>query len=718
VYGQRWNITGLAITVSIVAALVVMSMRPVYRAASMLMIEAQQANLVSIEEVYGLGSAHREYFATQFEILKSRELAERVAVNLDIRHHPDFDPDQQKPLLVFRLRSLFGGGDTPEEVPEDIKLAAAVDAFAGKLTIWPVRNTQLVYVIFESHDPELAAAVVNEMASVYIASHLDAKLEVTQQAAVWLSERLQGLKQNLEQSESALQEYRDQEELVDIQGVKTLAARELDELTEDLVEARARRTQADSIYTQVRLLDERSPEALASLPAVLSHPLVQRLKEEEANAEQTVAELSRRYGPKHPKMIAAKSKLVSATDNLQKQVLNVVDGVENDFELATSSERALAAQLAQAKSRVQEINRKEFRLRELQRDLQTNRQLYDMFFTRVRETDEAGGMEVAHARVVDRGVVPRSPVKPRKTLTVAVAFLASLVAGVFLAFLKDALDSSLKTPEDIEERLSVPLLGAIPIVPIVEPDGPLLAIVEDRHSAFAESVRTVRTALLLSGLEKGEKLTVITSSVPGEGKSTLTINLAAALGQMEKTLIIDADLRRPVLARTCGLLANTPGLSNYIAGTADLGECVQTFEAAGVDILPAGVIPSNPLELISSGRFNELLEVLKDSYERIIIDSAPTHAVSDALVLASYADSVIYMIRADATPYKLVKQGIQRLVDSNAPVAGVVLNEFDARKAARMYGDQYDYSRYDNYYGGGGEGEEIHPHQGESPRVA
>jgi succinoglycan biosynthesis transport protein ExoP len=203
---------------------------------------------------------------------------------------------------------------------------------------------------------------------------------------------------------------------------------------------------------------------------------------------------------------------------------------------------------------------------------------------------------------------------------------------------------------------------------------------------------------VLSGLDKPHKITVITSSVPGEGKSTLSINLAAAMGQMEKTLLIDADMRRPTLAKACELPPNTPGLSNFIAGTAELSACVHRYEAAGVDVLPAGVIPSNPLELISSPRFVKTLEALKARYDRIIIDSAPTQAVSDAFVLASYADALIYVIKADATPYTLAKHGIQRLQNSNAPVTGVVLNQFDVAKAPK-YGGDYDYGGYYDYYG-------------------
>ena len=697
---NKWNILSLAAVVSIIVALVVMAMRPVYQSTITLMIESEQAKVVSIEEVYGLGSGNKEYYLTQFEILKSRGLAERVVKELDIRHHADFNPDLKKPRFGFNWRDYWPVETEQIEATEEQKLVGVVDGFMGSLSVAPVRNTQLVKVSFEAYDPKLAAAVVNKMAGVFVDSHLEAGLEASQKAVSWLSGRLEGLKSKLEEAEQNLQAYRDSAELVDVSGVKTLAARELDEITSNLVTARRARTETESIYTQVQSVNRSSVEALASLPAVLNHSSVRDIKNEQAKAQQTVAELSQRYGPLHPKMIAAQSKLETSTRNLATQTIRVVSSVEKDYRVAQASERALERQLANAKSRVQTINRKEFKLRELERDVQTNRQLYDMFFTRIKETDEAGGMESAHARVVDPGIVPRGAIKPRKTLSVILAFMASIVVGVLLVFLLDALDNTLKSPADVEERLKVPMLGAIPLVEgMKNMTSPLTVFMDENKGNFAESIRTIRTGLILSGLDKPHQITVVTSSVPSEGKSTTSISLAASLGQMEKTLLIDADMRRPALAKVCKFAPNTPGLSNFVAGTSELEDCIHRFEEAGVDVMTAGLIPSNPLELISAQRFVKALEALKEQYDRIVIDSAPMHAVSDALVLASYADALVYVVKSDATPYTVARNSIQRLLNSNAPVTGVVLNQFDARKAPKYGGDYYYYGGYYDYYG-------------------
>lgn len=720
VWGYKWNILALASIVSIIAILVALPMRPVYQSTATILIEKQTARVVSIEEVYSGGGADWEYLPTQVEIMRSRALVERAVDKLDIRHHPDYDPDIEREAaglfswftpvawVTGGIKAVLGGvGLAPPTVElaaeseEALKHDAVVDAVAGGMSIGLMSDTQLATVSFEAHDPKLAADVVNTIAEQFIESHLDGKLAASQKAISWLSERMEVLRGNLNTAEQNLQAYRDDAGLVEVSGVKTVSANELEEVSKQLVLARRARTEAESVYNQVQSLGTTAPRDLVGIPAVLSHSLVQNFKQMEADAQREVSELRKRYGPLHPKMIAAVSQRDSAQRDLYRQIEKVVAGVAQDFELARQNELALQGQLAAVKGTLQDINRKEFRLRELQRNVETNRQLYDMFFSRLKETDQASGLEAAHARVIDPGQVPRSPIKPRKTLIVSLAFILATMAGVGLALLLDFLDNTLKSPGDVEERLQVPVLGAIPMIKSVDSKLPLTAFLEQKQSSFAEAVRTVRTGLVLSGLDQPHKIIVVTSSVPGEGKSTVSISLASALGQMENTLLIDADMRRPTLAKVCHLPPNSPGLSNYVAGTASLDECIHHHEAADVDVLIAGLIPSNPLELLSSQRFVEVLEQFKQRYSRIIIDSGPMQAVSDALVLASYADSVVYVAKADSTPHTLARHCLDRLLHSNAPVTGVVLNQFDASKAAKYGGGYYHYGGYYDHYGDG-----------------
>ncbi len=691
---HKWSIAGLSAVVTLLTVMVVFSMKPVYQATTTVLIESEQAKVLSIEDVYGLNTANKEYYLTQFEILKSRDLAERVIRRLKLDVHPLFDPRQQE--AGFSLRALIPV-DSGEAAPTEQEIFdSVVESFTEGLSISPVRKTQLVKIHYQSTDKALAARITNTLADVYIESHLEAKLSVTKKAADWLSTRLGDLRSTLQSSESRLQDYREEAELVDVKGVQTFDASELEELTKRFVEAKNQRSETETIYSQVQALGGApSAEQLMAIPSVLRHPLIQNLKESQAEADREVAELSRRYGPKHPKMIAANSEAAVALKELRRQIERVGRGIGTDYRAAQQNERAIEAQLAESKKRFQGVNRKEFKLRELEREVETNRHLYDMFLTRSKETDETGGMQAAHARVIDPAVPPRHPVKPKKKLIVLLAMVVSAMFGVVVAFLLDALNNTVRTPDDVEEKLHASMLGFLPFIKSNKSEQAFEGFLSDSKGNFAESIRTIRTGLMLSAIDEPHKITVITSSVPNEGKSTVSLNLAEAVGQMEKVLLIDADMRRPTLAKTLNLPRSAPGLSNIVANTAEFKECVHKLGDTTVDVLTSGMIPTNPLELLSSKRFSQVLQKLSEHYDRIIIDSAPTHAVSDALVLSTYADALVYVVKADDTAAPLAAKGIKRLKEVGAPITGVVLNKVDVDKSS-SYGSYYA-GYYQNY---------------------
>ncbi|NLZ79366.1 MAG: polysaccharide biosynthesis tyrosine autokinase, partial [Gammaproteobacteria bacterium] len=324
----------------------------------------------------------------------------------------------------------------------------------------------------------------------------------------------------------------------------------------------------------------------------------------------------------------------------------------------------------------------------------SNRALYDTFVTRLKEASATSDLDSATVRIVDRANIPTAPIKPKKALIVALAtFLAALI-GVGLVLLLEALNNTFKSTEEIENTLNLPVLGLLPLVSKADRSQVANLFNTDSNKSFSESIRTIRTGVVLSAMEEPHKILVVTSSVPGEGKSTVAANLAYALGQMENVLLIDADMRRPTLAKNFGFPVGTPGLANLIAGTAKLEECIKNVD--GVDMLSAGSVPPDPLELLSSPRFAEVIQYLREKYDRVIIDSPPTQAVSDALVLGTLANALIYVIRSDSTAKPLVVKGIGQLLQSNAPVTGIVLNQVDIKKAMK---NGYNYGGYYDYYG-------------------
>jgi len=703
---HKWAILALAFAITLATGMLVFSMEPVYKASASLVLESEEANVVNVEQVYGLGLGgdSYEYSQTQFEILKSRSLAERVVRKLKLYEHPAFLPKaavKEKPWYHVDLKALLpvANKEPPVQLTAEEKQEQLIQAITGSvaegLTVTPVEYSMIVYLGFDSTNPQLAAQIVNAIAQEFIDSNLETRVSGTVQATGWLSERLEELKENLRVSELALQDFREREGLVSLEGVTGLGGNELKTLSQRMEDARKARIEAQNIRDDVQNMPSASTTQLMTIPAVMQHPVIRDLTREKSDAERKVAELTKRYGPKHPKMIAARSDLNAADSALATEVRNVVSGISREYELARRNEQQLQATWEASKTEVQDFNRKEFQLQELQREVNTNRELYDIFFTRIKSVSETGGFAKPHARIVDQAMVPAAPFKPNKRLSIILAFILGLMLGCGIAILLDILDNTVKSPDDVQDKLGAPLLGTIPKMK-VDKSGQFEQYWQQPQSQFAEALRTLRTGVVLSALDNPAKIIVVTSTVPGEGKSTLALNLGAALAQMENTLVIGADLRRPSLARICGLTPNHAGLTHFVSGAAKLEDCIEHLPALNLYVMPAGIIPPNPLEMISSKKFVQALKYLRERFDRIVIDSAPVQAVSDALILASNADSVIYVVKADSTSATLAQRGIASMVASNEPLTGVVLNMFDPKKAHGYYGGKY--YQYGEYY--------------------
>lgn len=697
----KWRILSLAVIITLLTAVIVFSITPQYKATATLLIQAEQANVVSIEEVYGIDSGRQDYLFTQFEILKSNDIARRVVEKLGLVNHPEFDPDQQPKKFNFnaKLRELLPF--LPQQIENlsaqeklRIKKREVVESFVSRLTISPIRKTQLVNISFVSMSPFLAAEVGNVLAEVYIESHLEAKLNMTEKASSWLNERLSILKTKLDLSESTLQAYQNKEQLVDIDGIKGLEAKELQDVTRQLSEARQRLKQSEQLYSLVQS-KRNDISLLIALPEVLNHKLIQNVNEAAQIARTKVSELQGIFGPKHPIMIAAQSELRSVNKNLTNQVKLLLSGISNEYESAKTNEISLAKAVNEKRQYFRELSSIDSKQKELKREVETNQQLYNAFFTRLKETKEVGEFQSANARLVDAALPPLFPSNPKKKLIISLAFVVSIGLGIILAFLFELLNDGIRSVDDVENKLKQRMLGLLPLQKLPRKVGlPLRLFFDAKEHAFGESIRTLRTSLLLLNIEHEAKVISVSSSVPAEGKTSVSINLSFALAQLESVLLIDADMRRPSIAKTFELPAYQPGLSNVISGTHDVSECIVKDEVSGVDILTAGSLPPNPQELLASREFDKLIESAKQQYDRIVIDTAPTQAVSDAVLVAKQSDSLIYVVKADSTREKMIKAGLSRLMQAGVRIDGIVLNQVDL-KAAAKYGEYTGY--YDQY---------------------
>lgn len=696
---NKWRILALVALVGLIATLYAYSLKPIYRSAATVLVEGSRPKGAgaSMDDLYvAYTGTTRDYYLTQFEIIKSREFAERLVRVMGLAKHPEFDGSRASKSWFAALMPASGGGGLPSKASEEEIFDGVVGAVMARTSLQPVRNTQLVKVNFDSGDPDLAARVPNTLATIYIVADLEARMESTRRTTEFLARQSEGLKEKLVQSETALQRYREREKIVEVKGVSLAgASRQLEELSSSLVDARRKRADLEAAYEQVNAARQgKTADSLESLPYLLRHPLVQRAKEAESEAERRLSDASKRYGPDHPRMVAAQAELKAARENLTRQVNTVAQGVAKDYELARANETAIERALGRAKGDIQSHNRKEFELQSLERDVAANRQLYDTFMQRSKES-RAGDMQTAIARIVDEARPPKGPFGPNKGLIVGLSVLAALLAGVSLALLIERLNNRVKASHEVESKLGVRALGVLPVTK-VEPDAPLERMFrESNQNAFSESIRTIRSSVLLSGLQSPHKVVLLTSSVPEEGKTTLATNLAFAFSQVKKTLLIEADMRRPKLARILGQERNRPGLAELVAQGLPLGECVYQAPDSQMHVLQSGRVPPNPLELISSPGMELAMERLKEEFEVIVIDSPPVQLVSDAVMLSQLVTSVLFVVRADSTPYPVARHALSRLHRVDAPVLGVVLNQIDLEKADNYYGE---YSGYGNRY--------------------
>ena len=696
---RKWWLVGCAAACAMLAAFAVSFVTPYYRATVTLMIEQSKAKLVSIEEVYSGVSPNREHYQTQAEMLRSPALATRVIEKLGLNTHPEFDPRQRKPSALAAW--LPGAREEPSAAAwtDDRVKATVLNDFVKRITIEPVRLTQLVKVGFDAADPELAARVANAIAAAYIDADIEIRSRMRQRATDWLADRLSDLKGGLENSERSLQEYREREGLPDTKGLaQSGVVRQLEVLSTALNDATARRIDAEANYRQVTA----AKDNLTSLPVILRNTGVDRLKDLEGQAEKRLAELSERYGPEHSRIVQAREQLQQARENLKRGIAQVTASFAKEYQGALAQERAAERALGAAKGSVQQMNRKEFQLEALEQDLGANRQIYDKFMNRYRETRAASDTQSSVvARVIDPAVRPDGPYKPRVREIVAGGFAAGLMLAAIIALLLERLNSTVKTGDEVEQKLGLPTLAVVPLLTGDSASHAGRYYLENPSSVFAEAIRTARTSILLSAIDATNKVLLVTSSVPSEGKTSFALNLALAHAQTKKTLLIEADLRRPSVAKQLALDTTKPGLTSLFSGDATFPECVQRVEGSSLYVLPAGATSENPLELLSSARFRQLIERVSAACEVVIIDSPPVHLVSDAVVLSTLSTGVLFVVKADETPYPVARRCIRALHEAGAPIIGVALNQLDFTKADRYYGAYTGYAKeYGIHHGG------------------
>ncbi len=710
---RKWAVLGVVASAVIGTALYVLMQPALYSSTVSLLVEPSGPNVMSaaVEEVYAPINVNIEYYKTQYEILKSHQVLREAVVGLNLKAHPEYSPKPLGPLeswfaevksMVESVVASLVTSSTGQEavLPESEVERRLVESFKGHVEVKPVRNSRIVRVTVESTDPQLAAAAANTIASVYISRSLAMKIGATEQATRWTARRVEELCKKVEQSEERLHVYASRYGLVNVDARRRLGTQKLSELNAQLVRTETKRAEAEARFKQIASVVG-SPGKMESSAEVLASALIQNLRTQEVQAAQKVAEQSEKYGPKHPAMVQARSEMAEVQAMLQNEIKKIYGSVKAEYQVALARERVIRSALSNQKAAVMDSGRHEVQYGILEREVKSNRQLYDVFLNRMKETVIVAEIQTGNIYVADPAIVSLVPVKPRKRLAVLLAAFLGLFSGVGLAFFLDYMDSTLKSPEDIPTYLpGVAYLGLLPVFSESRKSSGAVELVthEAPQSAFAEHIRTIRTSLVLSAADKPPSSILVTSAVEEEGKSTFATNLAIALAQLgHPSVLIEGDLRKPNLHKIFGLKV-TRGLSHYLAGKAGVQEIRQPTMVPNLQVIPCGAIPPNPAELLQSKHMKDLLEALEKEGAHVVVDSTPVLAVADPIILGHCVDGVILVIRAAHTAHQTASMAARTLREGGTKVLGVVLQRLSTRELSSYYSAYYPYSDK-KYYG-------------------
>lgn len=695
---RKWTAITFFTVVVTTVLIATFLMKPVYRAAVTIKIDKENPNVLAFKDVYAVERVEDDYYQTQYKVLKSRSLAKRVIRSSKLDKNPEFAP-KENPIENNPDNDKKRGNsrNVDEEGDQNI-----IDAFLSRVAVEPVTRSRLVKVSFDAYSSELSASVANTIARSYIDFNVESKFEATQQARDWLEKQIQDIKAKVENSEEKLNEYAAKNGIIFItgrvtdpkggQGGEDIITKRLAELSTHLIQATSDRISREALYNE-----SREGEA-ESNSIVLGNSLILAIKKDRAVLESEYSQLSRLYKSDYPKMVRLKEQIEQVKAQIDAETKKIVSGIKKDYEAAVKRENYLKSTIEKYKEDALKINEKMVQYLILKREVDTNKELYSGLLQRLKETGVSASLTTSNIQILDRAEVPRSPSKPNKRMNLLLSIMTGLFGGIGLAFFLEYLDNTVKSPDDLEKRIMLPSLGIVPYSSEADKESPYALIAsEDKKSPLSEAYRSIGTYIQFSSAARPPKTMLITSPRNSEGKTTTAVNTAVTLAQSYgKGVIIDADMRKPRLHKIFDV-DNSNGLSAFLTGNVEFGDSlIQRTKAANLDVIPSGIIPPNPSELLSSNHMRDLLTRLFPLYSFIIIDSPPVLGLSDALIISTITDGVIMVVKAGETPRDAAVQTRKLLQGVNAKILGVVLNGI--QESDLKYGSYSYYYSYAYYY--------------------
>ncbi|HEV2289479.1 MAG TPA: polysaccharide biosynthesis tyrosine autokinase [Candidatus Acidoferrales bacterium] len=700
---HQWMILTFLLTVVTIVTIASFKMKPVYLASARVEVDREVENPLPFQNAdsYDMYIDLDTYIETQTKILQSETLAMKTIRAMDLARYPEF------------------GGNPAElaNIGPNQQVPAILGQFLSRLSVKRVPNSRLIEVQFAAEDPQLAALVVNTHLQTYKEENFKSRYDSTMQASDFLSSELEDLRQKMESSENAEVNYERDNQIWMVDANQNTTTQKLADLSHALTEAQTELALKEASYELAH-----SPNA-DSLPAVLTSPVVQDLVKQKSVVDVQYAQALSQFGPNYPKVQILKAQ----EDNLNKQLATakqaIIHQIDDEYAETQAREVLLERDLNHQEALADNMAQKLVQYNLLKRDADTNKELYDGLLQKLKEAGISAGLRSSNIRVVDPALVPSTPAQPQKARNILLSLLVGLVGGCGLAFLREYLDNTVKSPDDVQILTGLPSLAVVPaltngsarraLAGISRSAGALSNVSDSRvefismqqpKSMVSEAFRGLRTSLLLSQAEHPPQVILVTSALPQEGKTTAAANLAVTLAQLgDRTLLADCDLRKPGVHSALDLLngrGNVIGLSSYLAGVSPLRDIIVPHPTvANLDAIPTGPVPPNPADLLSSHRMGDAIEDLRHIYKFIVIDSPPILAATDAVITSALADGVLLVVRSRSTPKEALTRTRELLSSVKGRILGVILNRVDSGEPDYYYSYRY----YPDAYGHGDE---------------
>jgi len=699
---HQWLILSFLLAVVTIVSIATFRMQPVYSTTARVEIDRENSNVLPFQgaDAYDYIMDSDNYIETEAKILTSETLALQTIRSTGLASHPEYS-SSEGPSEALASGSLANH-----------KRPAELAAFLGSLSVRRVPNSRLLDVTFESTDPQLAARVVNAHIENFREQNFRSRYQAIAQASSWLADQLDELKVKVQKSEDARLEYERKNQIWELDDKQNITTQRLADLNKELTDAQSERMKKQALYEFAKSADA------DSVPEMRNDIVLQDLNKKRSEVSAQYSDSLAQYGPNFPKVQRLQGQSKEIEQLIEGEKKAIIEQMGNDFNAARQREMLLSQALDQQKAEANQMAERLVEYNILKREAEANKTLYDGMLTKLKEANIAGALKSSNIRIVDPAMVPSYPTRPAKTRNIALAFIVGLVGGIGLALLREYLDNTVKTPDDIEALARLPSLAVVPAFSDSNGNGRrgLLKGVSTstnghdkrielvaQHlpkSQMSEAFRALRTALLLSQADHPPQVILVTSALPREGKTTAAANLAVTLAQLgDRTLLIDADLRKPGVGRLLNLTdGKYAGLSSYLAGVSSLDLVTVPHPAIpNLAAIPTGPLPPNPADLLSSHKLADAVAELRTKFKFIVIDSPPIMAATDAVILSVQADGVLLVVRSGETPKEAFTRTRDLLTSVKCRMLGVVLNAVDS--SAPDYYYSYRYYPYSYGYG-------------------